>query len=93
MYAYNVPINCGSVLVELGDIILGDEDGVVVIPKDIEETVLKFAISYDEADTAVGQAKREGKSPEEAYAYQARWPEESGLLDWVAQSGPPSSPD
>ena len=93
MYAYNVPINCGSVLVELGDIILGDEDGVVVIPKDIEEIVLKFAISYDEADSAVGQAKREDKSLEEAYGHTARWPKESGLLDWLARSGPGMSPD
>lgn len=93
MYAYNVPINCGSVRVDPGDIILGDEDGVVVIPKDIEEIVLKFAISYDEADSAVGQAKREGKSLEEAYGHIARWPKESGLLDWLARSGPGMSPD
>lgn len=93
MYAYNVSINCGGVRVDPGDIILGDEDGVVVIPKDIDEVVLGFAISYDEADAAVAQAKREGKGPEEAYTPLARWPKESGILDWVAGSGPAGSVD
>lgn len=93
MYAFNVPIICGGVLVNPGDIILGDEDGVLVIPKEIEEAVLKFAISYDAADSAVAQAKREGRSLEEAYANVARWPKESGLLEWLARSKPPASPD
>jgi 4-hydroxy-4-methyl-2-oxoglutarate aldolase len=37
----NHPISCGDVLVNPGDIILGDDDGVVVIPKDRAEEILK----------------------------------------------------
>jgi 4-hydroxy-4-methyl-2-oxoglutarate aldolase len=36
----NVPIACGGVSVKPGDIIVGDVDGVVVIPKEIEEEIL-----------------------------------------------------
>jgi regulator of RNase E activity RraA len=37
----NTTIACGNVVVSPGDIILGDEDGVVVIPKDDATDVLE----------------------------------------------------
>lgn len=40
----NVPISCGGVSVNPGDIIVGDADGVVVIPQSIEEKVLDKAL-------------------------------------------------
>jgi regulator of RNase E activity RraA len=39
----NVPISCGGVSVNPGDIIVGDADGVVVIPQDREREVLEAA--------------------------------------------------
>lgn len=36
----NVPISCGGVSVQPGDIVVGDADGVVVIPQAIEQHVL-----------------------------------------------------
>jgi regulator of RNase E activity RraA len=41
--AYGEPVVCGGVLVNPGDIIFGDIDGVVVIPKDVEEQVITGA--------------------------------------------------
>jgi regulator of RNase E activity RraA len=36
----NVPISCGGATVQPGDIIVGDADGVVVIPQALEQEVL-----------------------------------------------------
>lgn len=33
--AVNTPVTCGGVIVKPGDIIFGDDDGVIVIPRDI----------------------------------------------------------
>jgi regulator of RNase E activity RraA len=41
----NVPIQCGGVTVRPGDIIFGDDDGVVVIPQELAEEVSKTAQS------------------------------------------------
>jgi RraA family protein len=36
----NHPVACGGVVVHPGDIVVGDADGVVVVPKDVARTVL-----------------------------------------------------
>lgn len=41
--AINVPIQCGGVTVNPGDLIVGDDDGVVVVPRKDIERVLKLA--------------------------------------------------
>jgi len=39
----NVPIGCGDVAVYPGDIMVGDEEGVVVVPKEIADDVANEA--------------------------------------------------
>lgn len=41
--AINIPISCAGVTVHPGDLIIGDEDGVVVVPRDKVEEVLDKA--------------------------------------------------
>ncbi len=41
--AIDVPVRCASVKVASGDLIFGDADGVVVVPRAIEEQVLTLA--------------------------------------------------
>ena len=45
--ASNVEVSLGGVFVHPGDIIVGDVDGVVVVPKDDAEEVLAFAKEID----------------------------------------------
>lgn len=41
--AYGEPVRCGGVLVSEGDLVLGDVDGVVVVPAAVEEEVVALA--------------------------------------------------
>ena len=40
---YNVPVECGGVLVHPGDLVFADYDGVVVVPKDVIHQVVQMA--------------------------------------------------
>ncbi|MBX9954367.1 RraA family protein [Peribacillus simplex] len=65
--ATNVPISCGGVTVYPGDIIIGDMDGVVVVPKDKGEEILvkaKDKIMKDEQ-----RAEKYAGKPDEIRKY------------------------
>ena len=59
--AIDVPVRRGGVRVEPGDLVFGDADGVVVIPRRIEAAVLRtaFAKLAAEDDTAAALARGE----------------------------------
>jgi 4-hydroxy-4-methyl-2-oxoglutarate aldolase len=46
--AIDVPIACAGVLVKPGDLLVGDADGVVAIPREIEDEVIRSA--FDKVD-------------------------------------------
>lgn len=46
-----IPIMCGGILVHPGDFIVGDPDGVVVIPNDAVLSVLELLAEYDEKES------------------------------------------
>jgi 4-hydroxy-4-methyl-2-oxoglutarate aldolase len=50
--AINVPVVCGGVLVEPGDIVIGDDDGVVVVPRRIAKEIAAAASAYLEQENA-----------------------------------------
>ena len=41
---YNCPVSCGDVVVNPGDIVFGDIDGVVVLPKAAEKEIIQRAV-------------------------------------------------
>lgn len=61
----NTPILCGGVKVEPGDLVVGDSDGVCVIPVEHIETVLAEAekkLAYEEKRTQTIAAYRKAKA-------------------------------
>jgi 4-hydroxy-4-methyl-2-oxoglutarate aldolase len=57
----NHPIVCGGITVRPGDLVLGDDDGVVVVPREQAETVLAAAIARKEHEAKVMQRLQEGE--------------------------------
>lgn len=58
----NVPIACGNIHVNPGDIILGDSDGVIVIPRQDAAALLEVAKKFSANDKAKLQAAMKGAS-------------------------------
>jgi 4-hydroxy-4-methyl-2-oxoglutarate aldolase len=65
--ATQVPIAIGMVRIEPGDWIVGDEDGVVVVPHEIAEEVLFEAEQKAVTESEIRSAVRGGMRPLEAY--------------------------
>jgi 4-hydroxy-4-methyl-2-oxoglutarate aldolase len=68
VYAYRCAIECGGVLVEPGDIVFGDSDGVVVIPQDIAAEAVHEALKKAEAAHLTEEELKKGTLLREAYA-------------------------
>ena len=49
--ASNVPVKIGDITIRPGDLIYGDIDGVVAVPKEFADAVLKEAVSIDKRET------------------------------------------
>jgi regulator of RNase E activity RraA len=64
--ARNVPVECGGVTVRPGDIIVADEDGVVVVPQERADEVLKKAQEIDDRERGMFPFIREHKSIQKA---------------------------
>lgn len=65
--AHNVPITCGGVLIHPGDLILGDHDGLVVVPHQLAEETLRLAEEKVSGENLVRKALAEGMSTTEAF--------------------------
>lgn len=58
----NVPIACGGIQVNPGDIILGDADGVIAIPRMEAKRILEQAEVYHATDNRKSQEAKAGTS-------------------------------
>jgi len=65
---YRVPLEIDGVLVHPGDLIVGDIDGVVVVPSAVEDEVLEFALVKATAENVVREAIEGGMSSTTAFA-------------------------
>jgi 4-hydroxy-4-methyl-2-oxoglutarate aldolase len=48
LVAFDVPVHCGGVWVSPGDLVFGDVDGILVVPRDVEDEVIR--VSLERAD-------------------------------------------
>lgn len=65
---FRCPIEIGQVTIHDGDLIFGDIDGVLVIPKDCAEEVLEKALEKASGEKLVRRAIEGGMSATEAFA-------------------------
>jgi len=65
--SYDVPIRCGDVLVNPGDIIFADFDGIVVVPRNVEKEVFKKAQEKVGRENLSRKELLMGKSLQEVY--------------------------
>lgn len=64
---YRVPIEIGGVSIRPGDLVVGDVDGVVIIPHELENEVLERAFAKASAENVVLDAIRQGLSSTAAF--------------------------
>ncbi len=65
--AFNVPIEIGGVEIDPGDFVLGDRDGVLIIPQEVAGEVITKAEQVVHTENLVRKAILEGVHPLEAY--------------------------
>lgn len=64
--AYDVAVTIGKVRVVKGDIVVGDADGVVVLPSEHEEAILDAAEEIHAVEAAIRAAVRQGTRLDQA---------------------------
>ena len=74
----NVQIQCGGALVRPGDVLVGDNDGVLVVPSWMAEAALEWAIDHEGAENYIKEKVRaEGVAPGKYYP-----PNDDLMAEW-----------
>lgn len=70
---HDVTIGCGGTAVQPGDVIVGDADGVIVIPPGIAEEVVDAALAQEREDAWIAQRVGEGHPIDGLFPMNADW--------------------
>ncbi|HEX8866928.1 MAG TPA: hypothetical protein VF821_14820, partial [Lentzea sp.] len=70
---YDVAISCGGAAVCPGDVIVGDDDGVLVIPPDLVEDVVEAAVEQELQETFIAEQIAAGDRVEGLYPMNEHW--------------------
>ncbi|HEY3612511.1 MAG TPA: hypothetical protein VGK92_02350 [Gaiellales bacterium] len=65
--AVGIPIECGGVTVHAGDLVIGDDDGVAIIPRGVAEQVVALAEEKVSGENLVRDKLAEGMPVAEAF--------------------------
>lgn len=69
----DVTVACGGTAVQPGDVIVGDADGVLVIPPGLLEEVVDDAIEQERQETFIAERVAAGESVDGLYPLNAEW--------------------
>ena len=69
----DVTIACGGATVQPGDVIVGDSDGVLVIPPQLAEEIADAAIEQERQETFIAEQVANGESVDGLYPMNERW--------------------
>lgn len=69
----DVAVGCGGTTVEPGDILIGDGDGVIVVPPAIAEEVVDAALAQEEEDAWIAEQVASGHPVEGLFPMNAEW--------------------
>jgi regulator of RNase E activity RraA len=70
---FDVPIQIGEVAIHPGDMVVGDRDGVIVVPGELSEEVLLKAEDVVSTENLIRRAVLEGVHPLDAYYQHGRF--------------------
>jgi regulator of RNase E activity RraA len=82
---FQEPIGCGGVLVYPGDVVVGDEDGVVVIPRHLADQVATAGLDQEQIEVFIKQRIEQGEPVEGFYPATERTKAEYAA--WKAAQG------
>ena len=72
-WEHDVAVGCGGTTVLPGDILVGDRDGVIVIPAELAEEVADAALANESADAWIAQKVAEGHPIEGLFPMNELW--------------------
>lgn len=70
---HDVTIGCGGTTVQPGDVIVGDADGVIVIPPALVEEVVDAALAQEREDAWIADRVAEGHPVDGLFPMNAEW--------------------
>lgn len=78
----DVTVACGGTSVQPGDVIVGDDDGLIVIPPALVEDVVRDSIEQEREETFIAEQVARGEGVDGLYPMNADW--RSRYADWKA---------
>ena len=81
----DLTISCGGATVQPGDIIVGDADGLLVIPPALAEEVANDSLIQEAEETFIAEMVAAGHSVDGLYPMNAQWQEK--YRTWAAERG------
>lgn len=81
----DLTISCGGATVQPGDIIVGDADGILVIPPALAEEVANDALVQEAEESFIAEMVAAGHSVDGLYPMNAQWQEK--YRSWAADRG------